>query len=253
LLKKINLKKIVIEIGAYNIESALIAQRYGADRVELCSGFAEGGLTPGPGMIKLARKLLSIELYIMIRPREGDFLYTDHEFETMIEDVIFAKNAGADGIVTGLLLANGNVDEKRTRMLVEIAHPMRVTFHRAYDMTNNPYKALETIISTGTTRILTSGQKPDAIQGAGLIVKINEQAAGRIKIMAGCGIKDYNVSEIIKNSGVKEVHLSAKGYTNSKMTFRQPDLFMGTPESDEYMNLLTDGEMIARIVEILKN
>lgn len=246
------MSKIRLEVCAYNIESALIAQRSMADRVELCAGPAEGGTTPGPGTIKLARKLLSVDLFVMIRPRGGDFLYTENEFETMLQDVVFAKKAGADGVVFGLLNADGTVDRERTAKLVETAYPLKVTFHRAFDMANDPFQALETIISTGAERILTSGQKPTAMQGAGLIARLNQLAYGKISIMAGSGINETNAAGLIAATGVNEIHLSARNYFPSEMNFRKTDVTMGAADSSEYSNLRADGEMIARIVEQIR-
>jgi len=247
------MSKIGMEICAYNIESAMIAQDSIANRVELCAGPAEGGTTPGPGTIKLARKFLTIDLFVMIRPRGGDFLYNENEFETMIQDIIFAKSAGADGVVLGLLNSDGTVDRERTSKLVETAYPLKVTFHRAFDLTPDPFQALETIITTGAERILTSGQKPTAMQGAALIAGLNRFADGKIAIMAGSGINDANATELISATGVKEIHLSAKKYFPSGMLFRNPDVAMGSAESDEYAVLKADGAMITRIAERIRN
>lgn len=238
---------ITLEICCYNIESALIAQNAGANRIELCAGPTEGGTTPGPGTIHITRKIISLPLFVMIRPRGGDFLYSENEVETMLQDIEFAKNAGADGVVLGILKPDGTVDIERTARLVEVAHPMEVTFHRAFDMTADPFRALEDIISTGARRILTSGQKPKAIQGADLISALVKQAGNRISIMAGSGINDVNVLDLMTRTGVQEVHLSAKKYFPSKMLFQNSVLSMGKSNSDEYQTLLADREMIRKI------
>lgn len=238
---------MTIEICCYNIASALIAQQAGADRVELCASPGEGGVTPGPGTILLARKLLSVELYVMIRPRGGDFLYSDDEFETMLHDIEFAKKAGADGVVLGVLNHDGTVDIERTKRLAEAAHPLAVTFHRAFDMTPDPFQALEDVICAGAQRILTSGQKPTAMEGAEVISELVKNAGSRISIMAGSGINDNNVLDILRLTNAKEIHLSAKKFFPSGMTFINPGLSMGSTDTDEYRVMLPDGEMISRI------
>ncbi len=238
---------MIIEICCYNIASALIAQQAGADRVELCASPGEGGVTPGPGTILLALKLLSVELYVMIRPRGGDFLYSDDEFETMLHDIEFAKKAGADGVVLGVLNHDGTVDIERTKRLAEAAHPLAVTFHRAFDMTPDPFQALEDVISAGAGRILTSGLRPTALAGATVIAELVKKAGDRIRIMAGSGINDNNALEIINLTNVGEIHLSAKKHYPSKMSFINPELSMGGANDDESRVLLADGEMISRI------
>jgi copper homeostasis protein len=242
---------MTIEICCYNIASALTAQQAGADRVELCSSPGEGGVTPGPGTILLARKLLSVELYVMIRPRGGDFLYSDDEFETMLHDIEFAKKAGADGVVLGVLNPDGAVDIERTKRLAEAAHPLTVTFHRAFDMTPDPFQALEDVISAGAQRILTSGQMPTALKGAEVISEIVTKADTRISIMAGSGINDNNVLEVLERTGVNEIHLSAKKKFPSKMIFIKPGLSMGSTDTDEYRVMLPDGKMIALIRNLI--
>lgn len=238
----------MLEICCYNIESALIAQNAGADRVELCTGPAEGGTTPGPGTVRIARRLLSIDLYVIIRPRGGDFFYSENEFATMLHDIDFAKKERADGVVLGLLNPDGTVDVERTTTLVKAAFPMQVTFHRAFDMTNDPFRAMEDVISTGAARILTSGQKLNAVEGAGLIAGLVKKSGDRISIMAGSGINDANVLKLISLTGVKEIHLSAKKYFPSEMKFRQSGLSMGSADTEEYKVLRADGNMIENVL-----
>jgi copper homeostasis protein len=240
---------IKVEIAAYDIESAHIAQQNGANRIELCANPAQGGTTPDPGTILMAAKLLHIPLYIMIRPRGGDFYYSKKEFESMLLAIEFVKNAGADGVVAGLLHPDGSVDIERTRKIVEAASPMEVTFHRAFDMTNDPIQALEDVIATGAHRILTSGQKPNALSGAKLIAELVKKAGNRVAMMAGSGINDSNFAELIAASGVREIHLSAKKYVPSHMQFQNCDTAMGNAGSNEYRILRTDGEMIRKIAD----
>src|SRR5580704_15750339 len=184
---------MLLEICAFNLPSALAAQRAGADRIEFCTGPEEGGLTPSAGLIRAARELLAIPLYPIIRPSEGDFLYTDDEFRVMLRDIGYCKQAGCDGVVIGMLLADGNVDEQRCARLVEAAYPMGVTFHRAFDRAANPFEALEVIIRIGCERILTSGQRPVASEGAVLINELVREADERIVIMPGSGLRSGNI------------------------------------------------------------
>lgn len=237
-----------VEVCAYSLESCRAARKAGADRVELCTAMYDGGTTPSAGMIRLARKLLQIELYIMIRPRGGDFLYSAEEYEQMKEDLLFAKASGADGVVVGLLQADGQVDSVRTRELVELAGPMGVTFHRAFDMTKDPFQALEDIITSGCKRILTSGQKNTAGEGTEVLRQIVLQADGRIQIMAGSGINGANALDLVR-LGVDALHMSGKSSRNSGMKFRNPDVFMGgVPGLPEYEIVFGDVSKIRNVV-----
>jgi copper homeostasis protein len=208
-----------LEICSFNLGSAMIAQQAGAHRVELCASPEEGGTTPGPGVIVMARKDLEIELYPIIRPRGGDFLFTDEEFHVMEKDVEFCKRAGCDGVVIGLLNADGTVDKDRSARLVELAYPMGVTFHRAFDWAVNPFEALEDIIAIGCERILTSGQRPNAVEGAELINELVRQADDRIIIMPGAGIRSSNLPVLIKKTGASEFHTSARSLVVSAMQY----------------------------------
>ena len=198
---------VKIEVCVDSVESALAAQQGGAARVELCSDLAVGGITPGAEMIAFARKQLHVGLHVMIRPRGGDFFYSDPEFNTMQRDVLNAKAFGADGVVLGVLNADNTIDVARTRLLVELAKPMNVTFHRAFDVVADPFVALEEIIQLGIDRILTSGQAPTAFEGMNLISQLVQKAAGRVSIMAGSGINMGNVRTILERTGVKEIHV----------------------------------------------
>lgn len=216
-----------IEICVDSVEGAMTAARGGADRVELCDNLMEGGTTPSGGCIKLARANLSIGLQVIIRPRGGDFLYSDIEMAVMMEDVRLAKALGADGVVIGCLTAEGDVDQVRTATLVELARPMNVTFHRAFDMCREPRKALEDLIDLGIDRVLTSGQEATVLEGLDLICDLNKLAAGRIIVMPGGGLTARNVQKIATHSGVSEVHLSARSGVESKMKHRNSRCFMG--------------------------
>lgn len=200
----------MLEVIGFNIKSCAKAQAAGADRIELCDNPAEGGTTPSYGFIKAARKVLAIDLFCMIRPRGGNFIYSDDEFEIMKTDIDICKQLGCDGVVFGMLRQDGSIDVERCEDLVELAYPMEVTFHRAFDRCNDPIKGLEEIISTGCTRILTSGQKPTAMEGIDLIASLVKKAEERITIMPGSGLRSDNIKLIVEKSGAKEFHSSSR-------------------------------------------
>lgn len=238
-----------LEICIDSLESALIAQEAGANRVELCSDLLEGGITPSYGLIKSVRKALYIDLAVMIRPRGGDFCYSDEEFMVMKEDIQLAKELGANCIVIGILTPEGYVDIPRTRQLLQLARPMQVTFHRAFDFTKDPYQALTDIISLGIDRILTSGQEAKAIMGKELIKNLVDLSKQRISIMAGSGVNPDNKTELLDYCGVKELHLSAKTTKNSLMIF-QPERLSLTCNlpANPYQNNIADYEMIKKML-----
>ena len=198
-----------LEIIGYNLESCRLAQEAGATRIELCSSAAEGGTTPSYGCISNARRLLHIPLFPMIRPRGGDFVYSADEFTAMAEDIMVCRRLGCDGVVLGLLQADGRIDKERTNRLVEMAYPMEVTFHRAFDRCINPLEALEDIIEAGCDRLLTSGQQATAEEGIDLISRLAKQAAGRIIIMPGSGVRNDNIQSLAETTGLTEFHSSA--------------------------------------------
>lgn len=238
----------ILEICLDSAQSALIAQNAGADRVELCANLSEGGTTPSLGMLQVTRKLIKIPLQVIIRPRGGDFCYSAVEYDVMRADVIASRQAGADGVVLGILLPNGTVDIARTRELVELARPMSVTFHRAFDMTSDPLQALEDVIKTGADRLLTSGQQKTAILGRDLIIRLIAQAAGRIIIMPGAGINAHNLAEFITATQAKEIHLSAHSITSGQMQFRPTHISMGAnPAVSEFELKLTDYDKVKHI------
>ncbi len=242
---------MIIEVCAYSLQSCLTAQAAGAQRVELCGGQAEGGTTPSAGLIQLARQHLTIPLQVMIRPRGGDFLYTPTELAVMKADINLAKTRGADGLVLGILNADGTIDERRTKQLVELAHPLPVTFHRAFDMARDPAEALEAIIRSGATRLLTSGRQPTAKAGLPLLRQLVGQAAQRIEIMAGAGINATNAGMLIE-AGVQALHLSGSTRHNSPMTYRQSGVSMASAPPGEYDRSETDEEKIRAVVDCLK-
>lgn len=240
------------EICANSVASCIAAQEGGADRVELCAGIPEGGTTPSFGMIRNARESIDIALNVIIRPRGGDFLYSESELQEMVYDIQAVKELGADGLVFGCLRPDGSVDMEAMSVLMEAAGETPVTFHRAFDHTSDPFKALEDIISLGCTRILTSGCRPTALEGADLLAQLVEKAAGRIIIMPGCGVREGNIAEIARLSGAREFHFSARESVESGMFFRNPEVAMGS-EDDPYGYDVTTARRVAATIEPLKS
>lgn len=239
------------ELCSYSIEACYTAARLGVDRVEICASPAEGGVTPSMGLIKRACEIPDIETSVMIRPRGGDFLYTDEEFELMKRDINYAREAGATGVVLGILTEDGRVDVERTRLLVEEAQEMDITFHRAIDMTRDYLQAVEDVISTGCTRILTSGGYNKAIDGAANIGRAVAVAAGRIELMAGSGVKATNALQLAM-TGIDALHFSAKKMMPGRMTYRNPLIAMGGDTSmDEYALRGVDEKEVKSIIELI--
>ncbi len=212
----------IIEIAVTDYLSAAAAVKGGADRIELCSALSEGGLTPSYGLIESCRSNFNISIFPIIRPRAGDFLYTKEEFDIIQEDVLFCKQSGCDGVVTGFLLRDGNIDKERISIITKIAYPMQVTFHRAFDRCRDPFTAMEDIIDAGCHRILTSGQRIKAIEGTALIQQLIEAANGRIIILPGSGVRKENIKELAEKTGATEFHSSLKSFSKSKMNFIHP-------------------------------
>ena len=244
-------KSIKIEVCAFSFESCLAAEKGGANRIELCGSIYEGGTTPSAGLIQLVKQRINVEIHAMIRPRGGDFCYSDDEISVMQADIIMAKELGCEGIVLGILQPNGQVNIAETKALVNLAKPMQVTFHRAIDMTSDYSKALEDIIETGCDRILTSGQKNTAIEGIKAIENLVKQAGGRIQIMAGSGVNANNAQMIIY-TGVNALHLTGKSIRDSDMVYRKEGIAMGgLPRVQEYNIIYSDFEKIRAVVECL--
>jgi copper homeostasis protein len=244
-MKEETSKKIILEICANSVASAIAAREGGADRVELCDNLWEGGTTPSYATIFKARELLQIDVYPIIRPRGGDFLYTDLEFELMKKDILLCKEAGCDGVVIGILTADGKTDVKRTQQLVSLAWPMGVTFHRAFDMTADPFEALEDIIQAGCERILTSGQKNTAPEGAALISQLITKADDRIIIMAGAGVREHNIADLVRQTKAVEYHTTAQKIIPTKMKFHSP-ITMGD-NRNAYESKVTDADLVKKI------
>jgi|SRR5208282_4142368 len=227
----------LIEVCVDSVASAAAAQQGGAARVELCSDLLEGGVTPSAGLIEVVRANVSIGLQVIIRPRGGDFCYGEQEFEIMRRDIAVAKNLGADGVVLGMLDAEGNIAVDGTRQLVELARPLSVTFHRAFDMSADLFRSLEDVCATGADRLLTSGGEQTCLQGIATIARLADSARGRIAIMAGGGIDHHNAPTIIERTGVREIHVGLSTPLPSPMLHRNPRLSMGKVQGREYERL----------------
>ena len=247
------MRKYQFEICTNSVESCLAAQEGGANRVELCAGIPEGGTTPSYGEIAIAREVLThTRLHVIIRPRGGDFLYSDIEIRTMLKDIEIARRLGADGVVFGCLTADGEVDLTSMQILMEASKGLSVTFHRAFDVCRNPQKALEEIIELGCNRILTSGQQPTAEQGIGLLKELQGLAAGRITLLAGCGVNENNIARIAAETGINELHFSARESIQSEMKFRNEVVSMGgTVHINEYERNVTSVRRVKETVEAL--
>lgn len=244
------MKGFTLEVCANSVQSAINAQIAGAKRIELCENLFIGGTTPSYGCIKTTRERVDIAINILIRPRIGDFLYSDIEFEQIKNDILVAKQHGINGIVCGILLPNGEVDIERTAELVELSKPLTFTFHRAFDFTPDPYKALEDIIKTGATHILTSGQKNKAADSVDLLCELVKKAANRIAIMPGSGINADTIKHIL-NTGANEFHMSGVKDVESKMIYRKENLTLNGNSLPDYVNQISDVESIKMVVEYL--
>jgi len=212
----------LLEICVFNINTAIAVEKAGADRIELCENYSNGGTTPSYGYLKSVREKINIPVFPMIRPRGGDFFHTNEEIDIIRKDIILCKELGFQGVVFGLLNQDGTIDKDNTARLVEAAYPLSVTFHRAFDRCKSPLEALETIIECGCTRILTSGQMPKVTDGLALLKTLVEQANGRIIIMPGSGLNSNNVKQIIDTTNVNEVHTSARTLVPSASQYQNP-------------------------------
>ena len=238
----------IIEIATSDFETTKAAVEGGAGRIELCANLSEGGTTQSYGTIYQCRKTFDVLLYPIIRPRGGDFLYTNDEYEIMLKDVKLCKEMGCDGIVIGLLNKDGTIDIKRTSALIETAYPMGVTFHRAFDRCRDPFEALEQLIQTGCERILTSGQQPTVNEGTELIAELNNVSDHRIVIMPGSGVRKENIKMLADKTGCTEFHSSLRDKSKSQMEFIHP-VFKDSTES--YMNNSIDPGEVTALKKIL--
>lgn len=225
----------MLEICIDSVASALAAAAGGADRVELCANLPEGGTTPSAGIIRQVREVFPGRVMVIIRPRGYDFLYSEYEMEAMLSDIELARDLDVDGVVIGCLTPEGRVDTERCSRLLDAAGPLDVTFHRAFDMTRDLGEALEDIEGLGIRRILTSGGQPDVPAGMSVITELVRQAAGRVSLMPGGGVTAGNLAEIVRETGVHEIHLSARHAVRGGMQFRNDGCYMGSfSKEDEY-------------------
>lgn len=244
------MKKLLLEVCANGIHSAINAQQAGADRIELCENLDGGGTTPSSGTIKLAREKLSIPIHVLIRPRAGDFIYSNEEFEIMKRDIEFCQSNGINGVVLAVLKSDGTIDMERCKELVQLAKPMSITFQRAFDFVKDPFVALEEIISLGCDRILTSGQKQNVLEGSELIHHLVQLANNRIILLAGAGINEENIQEVVRRTGTNEFHFSAKGKVESEMKYKKEGLNLGSETADEFSYFASNENRIRKIKEL---
>lgn len=234
-----------LEVIAFDLVSCVTAEERGADRIELCANPHEGGTTPSCGTIALARESTTIALFPIIRPRGGDFLYTDREFDAMAADIDQCRQLGCDGVVIGMLTEDGDVDMDRCAKLVEHAGPMQVTFHRAFDRTADPLESLKRIVDLGCSRILTSGQRPNVQDGREMLRTLVAAAGDRITIMPGSGVRSTNVLELAEFTGATAFHSSARATHPSAMRYTNPAM------AEELTSISIDGDEVAELRKIL--
>jgi copper homeostasis protein len=244
----------LIEICVEGIDGLVAAQENGADRVELCASLVEGGITPSLGTVRLALEVATVPFHVIVRPRGGDFLYSNAEYRSMLADVDALRDLGVAGVVVGCLNADGTIDEAHMTALVERAGPLNVTCHRAFDMTRDPFEALEALIRCKVGRVLTSGQRDTAVDGAELLAKLVAQAGQRIIVM-GCGALDaMNIADIRQRTGLSEMHFASLKDVPSGMLYRNPHVGMGGTDLDrEYRNTITDGAAVAATIRVARS
>jgi len=239
---------MTLEIVVYNIESALKAQEGRADRIELCDNPGEGGTTPSYGTIENVRQNVNLDVFVMIRPRGGDFHYSNYEFHSMKRDIDQCQKLSVDGVVFGILNEDGTIDKKRCSELIKRARPLKVTCHRAFDMTPDPFEALEDCIEVGFDRILTAGQQAQAVKGIDLIAELIKNANGRITIMPGSGVNENTVEEIVSKTKTNEIHFSATTFRDSAMVYKNSNIAgMGAEEGSEFKLRTVDPNRIKKM------
>jgi copper homeostasis protein len=247
------LARVILEACVDSVESAIAAQAGGAHRIELCEDLLEGGTTPSAGMIEVCRERLHIPVHVLIRPRGGDFVYSDVEIEVMQRDIALARRLGAKGVVFGALHADGTVDIERTRALLGVSRPLSVTFHRAFDFTPDADAALDSLIGLGIDRVLTSGQAPMAVEGISTLARLVTRASGRIHILAAGGLSEEHIARVAELTGVQEMHVRATALLESPASYRPRHLsLLKQPLPNEFDRAVTDPERIRRISGILE-
>lgn len=235
---------IQFEVCLEGIDSVVAAAAGGAHRVELCANLTEGGTTPSLGTVAASRASVDLDIRVMIRPRGGDFCYSERELQVMLADIERIKPLGVEGFVFGCLLPDGTIDQAATRRLIAAAAPYPVTFHRAFDVTADPFQSLDTLIELGVERVLTSGQAPSVPEGLELLRQLVDRAGDRIVILPGAGITPDNVAEVLARTGCREFHATAWREHESPMRYRNESIYMGIPGLPEYSRMVTDAEVV---------
>ena len=241
----------LLEVCADSVQSAIAAQKGGADRIELCSALVIGGLSPSPAMFQQVRENTDIQIRVLLRPRFGDFCYDEYEFQTLKEEVRQFRELGADGVVIGILKPDGTLNMEQMEELVRAADGIDVTMHRAFDVCRDTYEALDQCISLGIDTILTSGQKSSAWEGRELLAELVRRSDGRIDILAGAGIGPGVIGELAEYTGVRSFHMSGKKVLDSRMEFRREGVPMGIPGFGEFEICQTDAEQVRKAAEVL--
>jgi len=246
------MQKIVFELCAESVDACLAAQAGGAHRIELCTALSEGGLTPSHGLLSESVRKSGLPVHVLIRPRGGDFVYTPAEMDVMREDLKYARSFGASGVVLGLLRADGTVDLEQTRQLVEMAGPLEVTFNRAFDYAISQEQALEDVIAAGCKRVLTSGGEPDVVRGAEALARLVNQAAGRIDVAVGGGLRLNNAARVARATGAQHFHGSVRSRVASPMLYRGPSMLEDEGPLTE-ARFVVDSRDVRQMIENLSN
>ncbi len=241
-----------LEICVDTAEGAMAAENGGATRIELCGNLIIGGTTPSTSLLEIVKEKVKIPVHTIIRPRFGDFCYTDLEFEEIKRQVVSMKKYGADGVVIGILKPDGSLDKERMEILISLAKPMNVVLHRAFDVCRDPFEALELAKELGIQAILTSGQKETALEGADLIEELIKKANGEIDIMPGGGIDSNSISEVIRKTNATSYHMSGRVDKESPMIYRKEGVPMGLPILSEYALFATNSDEIAKAKKVME-
>jgi copper homeostasis protein len=248
------MKLPLLEVSIEGVDGLLVAQDNGADRVELCASVLEGGITPSIGMVRETLRRARVPVFVIVRPRGGDFLYSESEFQSMVQDVIALRDLGVPGVVSGCLTPAAEVDEQRTGKLLRVARPMSFTFHRAFDMVRDPAQAVEVLISLGVDRVLTSGQSANALEGLANLKRLGQLANGRIIVMPCGGLRAGNIGQVCRETGLWELHFAAHKKEPSAMTYHNPQVTMGlTSQDHEYLKTVTDATTVRTTVEAARS
>lgn len=240
-----------IEVCANSFQSAIAAEQGGANRIELSDNIRDGGTTPSTGLLSLLKEKIQIDIFPIIRPRSGDFLYNKDEFELMRRDIEILHNYGADGFVIGCLALNGGIDYDKCAALIEASRGLPITFHRAFDMGDDPFRNIEILKRLGVKRLLTSGQKPKAVEGIELLKELVQQAGDHLLIMPGGGVDEANIIRIAMESGARQFHISLREPKQSPMIFRREEIKMGDALSEEYSIRISSAERIKKCIQLL--